>query len=275
MEKKETTNFKKQSNTKKLVIALIELKQICDEHGLPFWLNFGALLGMVRENRLLPWNNDVELGCWADDAPHQKMIAVTDALALAGYNCFYYKSFGTLNIKKDIGVDININLYWRLGEHAVRPHETPSKFQDKHILASVFYWLSAYIYLYPGGVSQGFRRRNFRDTVKFTVYRVFAFTSPRIRKICFYKLLDLSEYFGGVFQQTAIPKKYFCKLSANDFYGCEMNYPTQSEELLALIYGKDWRIPKENWSWHHEDNKSTSGVVVIKNRFDYDQLDLE
>lgn len=275
MEKKESANFKKQSNTKKLVIALIELKKICDEHGLPFWLNFGALLGMVRENRLLPWNNDVELGCWADDAPHQKMIAVADALALAGYNCFYYRSFGTLNIKKDIGVNININLYWRLGEYAVRPHETPSKFQGKHILASVFYWLSASIYLYPSGVLQGLRRGRFRHLLKISVSRIFVFLSPRFRKMCFYKLLDLSERFGGVFQQTAIPKRYFCELSAHDFYGCEINFPTQSRELLALIYGEDWLIPKENWSFYHEDNKSTSGIIFIENRFDYNQLNLE
>ena len=270
-----TENFKTQSNTNELVSALIELKRICDEQDLRFWLNYGALLGMVRENRLLPWNNDVELGCWAHEVPYHKMKAVTDALGLLGYNCFYYRSFGTLNIKKDTGVNININLYWCEGGYAVRPHETPSKFQNRHILASFFYWLSAYIYLYPSGVKKGFRHRNFRDTVKLTVYRVFDFTSPRFRKICFYKLLDLSQYFGGVFQQTAIPKKYFCNLFPNDFYGCEMYYPAKSVELLALIYGEDWRIPKENWSFYHEDNKSKSGIVFIENRFDYDQLDLE
>ena len=92
---------------------------------------------MVREGRLLPWNNDVEVCCWANDTSKHKIKAVADDLNLAGYTCFYYSSFGTLNIKKSDKVDININLYWIVDEFAVRPHETASKYQGKNFLASI------------------------------------------------------------------------------------------------------------------------------------------
>ena len=56
-------NFKTQSDTVGLSKAIIDVTNVAKQHGLDCWLNYGALLGMVRENRLLPWNNDAHICC--------------------------------------------------------------------------------------------------------------------------------------------------------------------------------------------------------------------
>jgi hypothetical protein len=275
MEENLSAEFEVRSDINELATSLIEIKSFCDSYELFFWLNFGALLGMVREGRLLPWNNDVELGCWAHETSNEKIKAVTDALIGAGYTCFYYRSFGALNIKKGDKVDINLNLYWRVGEFAVRPHETPSKYQNRNILASVFYWLAVFIFVYPNTFTQVSSRKKFKDFVKVAVSRGFSFFSLKKRKKYFNKLLCWSEYWGGEFQQTLIPESYFRSFTASSFYGSELNFPAQPEELLTFVYGEDWRIPKDKWSWYDKSNKFKTGITVIKNKFNYNQIDLE
>lgn len=46
------------------VIALKMLKDVTnllDENNIPYWLEGGTLLGVIRENRLLPWDNDLDI----------------------------------------------------------------------------------------------------------------------------------------------------------------------------------------------------------------------
>ena len=41
--------------------ALRDTCQLLDQHHIPYVLEGGTLLGIVRENRLLPWDNDVDI----------------------------------------------------------------------------------------------------------------------------------------------------------------------------------------------------------------------
>jgi len=274
MDKNQSASFETRSDTHELAMSLIEINDICKKNELYFWLNYGALLGMVREGRLLPWNNDVEVCCWANDTSKHKIKAVADDLNLAGYTCFYYSSFGTLNIKKSDKVDININLYWIVDEFAVRPHETASKYQGKNFLASLFYWLAVFIFMYPNTFQQVFRSRKLKDLIKISVSRIFSYFRPQTRRKYFDKLIGWSEHWGGVFQQTAIPKRYFSSFTVRKFYGSEMNFPNEPEKLLAFIYGEEWRIPKDNWSFYSETNKANTGIIFVDEKFDYKPSDI-
>jgi lipopolysaccharide cholinephosphotransferase len=41
---------------------LREVTEILEKNGVQYFLDFGTLLGIVRENRLLPWDDDIDLG---------------------------------------------------------------------------------------------------------------------------------------------------------------------------------------------------------------------
>tara|TARA_B110000977_G_scaffold200611_1_gene291778 strand:+ start:1715 stop:2542 length:828 start_codon:yes stop_codon:yes gene_type:complete len=275
MTKNQSEEFEVRSDTQYLSKCLIQVKDICEKHDLFFWLNYGALLGMVRENRLLPWNNDVELGCWAHETSNEKIRNVADALIDLGYTCFYYSSFGTLNIKKGDGVDININLYWCSGEFAVRPHETASKYQDDNFFASMFYWLAVLIFMYPNTFIQLSKRKRKKDLVKVAISRGFSHFNLPTRRKFFDTFLNWSKLCGGVYHQTAIPKSFFNSFKILSFYGSEMNLPAHSEDLLAFIYGDDWCTPKDKWSFYEESNKSQTSIVFIEESFNYNNIDLE
>ena len=62
-------------------IALKMLKDVTDlldSNEIPYWLEGGTLLGVIRENRLLPWDNDLDISIKEDD--YDKLIKVVKSL---------------------------------------------------------------------------------------------------------------------------------------------------------------------------------------------------
>lgn len=56
---------------KKLMLALC---QILDQHGIPYYVDHGTLLGLYRDGNLLPWDNDIDI---AVDAEHLPALQAT------------------------------------------------------------------------------------------------------------------------------------------------------------------------------------------------------
>ena len=52
--------------------CLLKVKDIFDKHGITFWLVGGTLLGAVRDGGFIPWDKDIDLAIYADDAPKLK-----------------------------------------------------------------------------------------------------------------------------------------------------------------------------------------------------------
>ena len=42
--------------------AKLDVAKVSEKHGIHSWLCYGAQLGMIRENQLLPWKNDTKIG---------------------------------------------------------------------------------------------------------------------------------------------------------------------------------------------------------------------
>lgn len=53
------------------------------ENGISYWLNYGSLLGAVRDKKIIPWDSDIDLGIWDTDIP--KVLDICKEFLLAGY----------------------------------------------------------------------------------------------------------------------------------------------------------------------------------------------
>lgn len=45
---------------------LRKVTELLDKHDIEYWLEGGTLLGIIRENRLLPWDNDLDISVKED-----------------------------------------------------------------------------------------------------------------------------------------------------------------------------------------------------------------
>lgn len=57
--------------------------ELLDRHGILHWLDYGALLGAVRDGHLVPWDEDVDIGILATD--RDAVMSLVPEIERAGY----------------------------------------------------------------------------------------------------------------------------------------------------------------------------------------------
>ncbi len=138
----------------KIALKLLnDVTDVLDKYGVKYWLDFGTLLGIVREDRILPWDDDMDISIFPDDVELMRTKVMPEIQKLR-YRCYTRKfskdiapfnpddirSFKVRNnrlfffrgyVKLDIFVFYNINkkLYWmELGEAHSLPEELLQEF---------------------------------------------------------------------------------------------------------------------------------------------------
>ena len=50
--------------------------EILTDNNINYWICHGTLLGIIRENRLLPWDNDIDFAVWDDEHSKEKILKI-------------------------------------------------------------------------------------------------------------------------------------------------------------------------------------------------------
>jgi LicD family len=69
--------------TEHLVELMAFTSDLLERHGIVHWLDYGTLLGAVREGELIPWDNDVDFSML--QRQEQQALALAEKIAAAGY----------------------------------------------------------------------------------------------------------------------------------------------------------------------------------------------
>ena len=258
-----SNNFKVKSNTNILFNSMIEVIEVMDSNKIISFLNYGALLGYVRENRLLPWNNDVEICTYSNDLFKKNIISVMKCLENKGYNVSFHEYSGTLSVKK-IDVDINVNLVWKKKDKFIRPHDTGAKKSTSNFISFYLYWLASYMFVFKLKSSKN--STSILEYFKNVFVNVFRKIPFSIKHKIYTFLISLSKFFGAKYLSTSFPYSFFSELKTVDFNGFNVRIPVNSKDLLTYLYGDNWSIPKENWSFYDKKNKNETNIKFINER---------
>jgi len=242
------------SKTKEEIMVenLKDTKEILDKHHIRFWLDWGTLLGAVREGKIIEWDHDVDLGMMESDFKKINSILYE----------FEKKRFC---LNKFPVIKTNFHLYLtRLGYAIdIWPYKTVGK---DTLLTSSFsiltnsiavriLWFLWCLLAYNGRVELPINKFKLIVAVfiKF-VFKISVLPFNKFKKYSFNKLSQLLvEKHLIVCPEFAVPKCYFERFRNIEFYDVIFNIPFDAEEYLKYKYGKDWKIPRKEWNWIKED----------------------
>lgn len=201
--------------------------ELLNRYEIPYWLDSGTLLGVIREGKLLEHDKDIDLSMWAEH--ERKLRRVLPAVRGAGYKVVVssYKGMSYKYVFKFTGktklFKISIHLFRKVDGYAWCPQERTVK--RRH---------------YSGNMA----RQLFRLSKALVIY---------VYKRHFARHISYSSGVWKVFHDIMvwwIPLPYFEKIilltEKNTFI------PEKYQDYLEFRYG-NWRVSDENWSyWHNE-----------------------
>jgi len=62
----------------RMLDILVEVDKICRKHNIPYWIDYGTLLGAVRHGGFIPWDDDVDICVMGDDYTRLRKALLND-----------------------------------------------------------------------------------------------------------------------------------------------------------------------------------------------------
>lgn len=72
------------------VEILQEIIRVCEQYGFQYWVYGGTLIGTIRHDGFIPWDDDIDIGMMRDD--FEKFIEVAPTALKKGYTLQHFKT---------------------------------------------------------------------------------------------------------------------------------------------------------------------------------------
>lgn len=221
---------------------LREIKEILDRFGVEYWLDWGTLLGAVRDGRIIEWDNDIDLGMMSDS--WEKIVSALPEFEKKGFDVL----LGKFKIYKDVferavyfhrfEYIVGLSLYQIRGESAFMVSGESANLTSRSLKNLCFLLSSPRPY--------GKSKWNF--VVKILKHGL-SLLPPKSTNSLSDVLWWVWRRSGVKFILIAVPRHYFEKLGTMKFYGMTFNIPSDAKSYLKYKYGKDWKTPRKRWDW--------------------------
>ena len=219
-------------------------KDVCDllhNNRINFWICHGTLLGIIRENRLLPWDHDIDFAVWDHETDKNHIM---DIMLSHGYQQEVIA--GDMDCLHFLGEEKKIDIsFYKIKDNiasikwAISPKDTFGK-----------------LMLF---VSNNISKNNDEILINHSIPKKAMLTI--IRQFSLLLGFILPNKLKTLFNKKAMQKmKYtgysypmeIMQLKNIEYAGMEIPVPFDSEACLQHTYGKDWKTPKKNYIWYEE-----------------------
>jgi hypothetical protein len=95
--------------TEHLLELLLAVDRLLDEHDIRHWVDWGTLLGAVRNQEFIPWDTDVDLGILERDL--EALLALRPEIERAGYK-LQREGPSTIRVQYSQANDLSLDIYY-------------------------------------------------------------------------------------------------------------------------------------------------------------------
>ena len=224
----------------KYMEEFIEVKKILDASNVVFWLDAGTLLGVVRDGKIMPWDNDIDLSTLYKN--HRKIKSLIPKFKKEGFRIYQKKDHKgrlvTFKLTKWDDFSIDLKLFQVKGDKAwcilwYDSHEDIFSTSFAKIGGNIRQFI---LNIYPKYT--GSKLEKFLQTVFNSVY--FGTSEPL-----------KSDHMGKI--ALVVPMIYYKDFGTIEFNGATFRIPNKINKYLELKYGKDWKTPKKEWVYWKQD----------------------
>lgn len=235
---------------------LLVIKKICEENNFKYFLQYGTLLGAIRHNGFIPWDDDIDLMMPRDD--YEKFIEYfynnrEKYAPLEIFNFRYNKDYiypitrisnsefkADYDNTKDYGLGTFVDIY---------PYDG---YKKSHFIQNFkINYNHHFIYqmgLYEMVPVEGFvktilKKSMFKKSRKADINKIIAKQEKLAKKLDYKKC----EYVANQnWDPEPFKREYIDELIMHEFNGIEFPIPKKYDELLKFLYGDYMKLPPEN-----------------------------
>ena len=228
----------------RMVEILKEIDKICKKHNIEYYMEGGSLLGTVRHQGFIPWDDDMDISVMKKDYPRLRKALIDElpnnyVYQDAGTDTNYPMLFGKVRDKRSFIQESDLSKLKEQGIYVdIFPNEKIPSMKWKRILD------------YPYG--HCFRAiHNYTDKKdKFISYIVFPFA---------WSLVQLTRLVNRIIPSNKIAYVYGCQIAYNNyskqdvfpliympFEGMQVPVPHNYDAVLKALYGNYMQIPPED-----------------------------
>ena len=237
-----------------LVLACLMKKvhDVCEKHGLKYWLNFGSLIGAIRHSGFIPWDDDIDLGMMREDAVKLINILKQDKELFPRYIFANTKENGVLRLCQfrwqEYVANIDIFLYDYCRENSDEAWKFMRKQREKLLEAGRAYPVKS---VNTKVVTTG----NIQDDLKKLYVEYYSSVQKKLR-ICEEEAPYVVWGFdNGIYSNQDIHlfvKEIFFPLKQLSFEGYMFNVPNHYMEYIDPMYADSlFSLPSDMLSHKH------------------------
>jgi len=217
--------------------------QLLKDRNINYWLDCGTLLGIVRDQSLLPWDKDLDISILKKDLSESDIANIVIKSRSDGYEVNVYESCISITNKEYV---FDIKLFDKRKDYLVE-----KKMQPKNSFSNAIWFIAHCLSSKYGAYRQG---RNSLNQIMIRLIMTLSRILPRIiRSALGRSLNNFYEEHLAIDISEAVPSHFYQEFEQLNFNGNEYNVPIRSELYLAFRYGPNWKIPDENWVTERDD----------------------
>jgi len=260
-----------------MVDVLKAVHELCEKHGIKYFLDAGTLIGAVRHKGFIPWDDDVDIGMPREEYNKFLEIAPKELPKHLFLQTFetdeYYNVYPT-----PCKVRYNNTLFLEEGTEEnskmhngifidVFPYDSLPKLKITYKIQRTLSY----------NILKSFKRLrdmpeylSFKNKITFSFYKLVVKMFPNKRRLQFFNYLvkwndPKSDYMGyGVdtyWSEYVYKKSDYFDLAKLEFEGQYFYAPKNYDAILTELYGDYMTMPKEeDRVWHAKEMKKLKGL---------------